>query len=124
MVGRDAAEGRLDEHAALLRQAIVDAPGTHVTIEPDEIAGLHPPKSEYFQTLRALLATFDGPADPIADRDRLVTMARIRTGRPFPPARITGDEPDDDLWNHTRLLGDPWERPLPWSIPTDFSSTG
>jgi hypothetical protein len=110
-----AGAGRLDEHAGLLRQAVAGAPGSYVTIELDEVAGLYPPKSEYYQTLREMLATFDGPTDEDADRDRLVDMTLLRTDRPFPPARITGEEPDDDLWNHSRLLGEAWERPLPWS---------
>ncbi|MET9874479.1 hypothetical protein ABZZ36_07610 [Actinacidiphila glaucinigra] len=53
-----AAEGRLDAHAALLRQAVEKAAGAFVTIELDETEGLWE-EGTFQPALRAALACFD-----------------------------------------------------------------
>jgi hypothetical protein len=112
-----AAEGPLDEHAAMLRRAVASAPGEHVTIELDEIEGLWEPGT-FQPALRAALAVFDGETDPATGRAHLVELAQLREGRPFPPARLLlddhGEVADDDYWNFVRLLGADFSAPVPW----------
>jgi len=111
-----AAEGPLDEHAALLRDGIAGMPGGFVTVDLYEIAVLRD-EDAYHRTLRAALASFEEPGDAAADRERLVDLAQLRPGRPFPPARLLLDErdaADDDWWNFVRLLGAGFVRPVPW----------
>ncbi|MFB7476216.1 hypothetical protein [Kitasatospora sp. NPDC056184] len=125
-----AAEGPLDGHAALLRQAVEKAPGAFVTIELEEIEGVWEEEGAFQPTLRAALACLDGPgggdvpdggtdpaADPAADRARLVALSRLRPGRPFPPARLLLDDleaGEDDYWNLVRLLGTTFDADVPW----------
>jgi len=115
-------EGRLDEHVALLRQGVAEAPGRFVTIELEEIAVMHSSTEEYYAMLRDALASLDEPTDVTADRERLVGLAQLRPGRPFPPARLVLDgldAPDDDWWNHSRLLGTRYLRAVPWEPPPE-----
>ena len=108
--------GRLDDHAALLREGVASMPGRFVTIELYEIAVLID-EEEFYRDLRAALGSLDRAADLAADRARLVNLAQLREGRPFPPARLVVDgldAPDDDWWNHSRLLGTRYLRPVPW----------
>ncbi|MFE6865038.1 hypothetical protein ACFVFS_00610 [Kitasatospora sp. NPDC057692] len=112
-----AAEGPLDGHAALLRQAVEKAPGAFVTIELEEIEGVWEEEGAFQPTLRAALACLDGGTDPAADRARLIALSRLRPGRPFPPARLLLDglEPaEDDYWNLVRLLGTAFDADVPW----------
>ncbi|MER7703708.1 hypothetical protein ABTX81_12505 [Kitasatospora sp. NPDC097605] len=115
-----AAEGPLDAHAALLRQAVERAPGTFVTIELDEIEGVweEDDTSTFQSTLRAALAALDGPADPgPAGRVRLIELSRLRPARPFPSARLLLDgleAGEDDHWNLARLLGAGFDAAVPW----------
>lgn len=113
-----AAEGPLDEHAAMLRRAVAAAPGAYLTIELDEIEGLWEPGT-FQPALRAALASLDGGTD--ADRADLVEIAQLREGRAFPPARLLfgdGDVEDDDLWNLARLLGVSFSAEVPWEPST------
>jgi hypothetical protein len=106
--------GRLDDHAALMRQGVESMPGRFVTIELYEIAVLIDEET-YYRDLRAALGGLDRPGT--ADRARLTDLAQLREGRPFPPARLVLDgldAPDDDWWNHSRLLGASYLRPVPW----------
>jgi hypothetical protein len=109
-----AGAGRLDDHAALLRQGVESMPGRFVTIELYEIAVLIDEEA-FYRDLRAALGGLDRPGTQ--DRARLTELAQLREGRPFPPARLVldgPDAPDDDLWNHSRLLGVSYLRPVPW----------
>ncbi|MFG2919669.1 hypothetical protein ACGF0D_43230 [Kitasatospora sp. NPDC048298] len=116
-----AAEGTLDGHAALLRQAVEKAPDAYLTIELDEIEALWE-EGTFQPALRAALACFDGVSDGgtgmAADRARLIELSQLRPGRPFPPARllIDGSETrsDDDCWNFVRLLGAAFMAEVPW----------
>ncbi|GAA1695707.1 hypothetical protein GCM10009830_49540 [Glycomyces endophyticus] len=112
-----AGEGPLDEHAAMLRRAVADAPGAYLTIELDEIEGLWEPGT-FQPALRAALASLEAPADAEADRARLVEIAQLREGRAFPPARmLLGDQTgveEDDYWNLARLLGASFSAEVPW----------
>jgi hypothetical protein len=111
-------EGPLDDHAAMLRQAVTAAPGSFITIELDEIEGLWE-EGTFQPALRAALAGFDGSAEP--DRPNLIEIAQLRAGRPFPPARmlLTDHEPvDDDYWNLSRLLGASFSAAVPWEPRT------
>ncbi|MBD0710905.1 MULTISPECIES: hypothetical protein [unclassified Streptomyces] len=111
-----AAEGAVDAHAALLRQAIEKAPGAHVTIELEEIEGLWE-EGAFQPALRAALACLDGETDPAADRARLISLSGLRPGRPFPSARLLVDDleaEDDDYWNLVRLLGASLVAEVPW----------
>ncbi|GAA4637584.1 hypothetical protein GCM10023196_091960 [Actinoallomurus vinaceus] len=113
--------GRLDDHAALLREGVASMPGRSVTIELYEIAVLIDDE-QFYQNLRAGLGSLDQPGDLAADRSRLTDLAQLREGRPFPPARLVLDgldAPDDDDWNHTRLLGTCFLRPVPWETAVD-----
>jgi hypothetical protein len=108
--------GPLDEHAALLREAVASMPGRFVTIELYEIAVLTD-EEKFYRDLRDALGSLDGPGDLAEDRARLTDLAQLREGRPFPPARLVVDgldAPDDDWWNHSRLLGTCFLRPVPW----------
>ncbi|MET8700930.1 hypothetical protein ABZW10_18985 [Kitasatospora sp. NPDC004723] len=116
-----AAEGPLDAHAALLRQAVEQAPGAFVTIELDEIEGIWEEEGTFQPTLRAALAGLDGglagSARTAADRARLIELSRLRPGRPFPSARLIVDgleAGDDDYWNLVRLLGTSFAAEVPW----------
>ncbi|MFF2656183.1 hypothetical protein ACFVUH_02335 [Kitasatospora sp. NPDC058032] len=116
-----AAEGPLDTHAALLRQAVEQAPGAFVTIELDEIEGIWEEEGTFQPTLRAALAGLDGGLDgsarTAADRARLIELSRLRPGRPFPSARLIVDgleAGDDDYWNLVRLLGTSFAAEVPW----------
>lgn len=114
--------GRLDEHAALLRQGVESMPGRFVTIELYEIAVMID-EEKYYRDLRNALGSLDKPGNLAADRARLTDLAQLREERPFPPARLVIDgldAPDDDWWNHTRLLGASFLRPVPWE---DTAST-
>jgi hypothetical protein len=107
-------EGPLDDHAAMLRQAVAAAPGSFITIELDEIEGLWE-EGTFQPALRAALAGFDGSA--VADRANLIEIAQLRAGRPFPPARmlLADHEPvDDEYWNLSRLLGASFSASVPW----------
>ncbi|WP_405096615.1 hypothetical protein [Micromonospora sp. NBC_01412] len=109
-------EGPLHEHAALLREGVAGMPGRFVTIDPYEIAVLIDER-DYYGHLHAGLASLDVPGDPVVDRERLIDLAQLRPGRPFPPARLVLDQldaADDDWWNHSRLLGSGFQRPVPW----------
>ncbi|MFF2953779.1 hypothetical protein ACFVVU_20855 [Kitasatospora sp. NPDC057965] len=123
-----AAEGPLDAHAALLRQAVEKAPGAFVTIELDEIEGIWEEEGTFQPTLRAALAGLDGSLDgglddgtrAAADRARLIELSRLRPGRPFPSARLIVDGTeagDDDYWNLVRLLGTSFAAEVPWETP-------
>ncbi|MDN3355779.1 hypothetical protein [Actinomadura sp. DC4] len=106
--------GRLDDHAALLRQGVEEMPGRFVTIELYEIAVLIDERT-FYRDLRAALGGLDRPGPP--GRARLADLAQLREGRPFPPARLVLDgldASDDDCWNHSRLLGVSFLRPVPW----------
>ncbi|MEV5750834.1 hypothetical protein AB0L00_23675 [Actinoallomurus sp. NPDC052308] len=108
--------GPLDDHAALLREGLASMPGRSVTIELYEIAVLND-EERFYRDLRTALDSLDRPGDLAADRARLADLAQLREGRPFPPARLVLDgldAPDDDQWNHTRLLGTRFLRPVPW----------
>ncbi|SDK80320.1 hypothetical protein SAMN05216298_1430 [Glycomyces sambucus] len=110
-------EGPLDEHAAMLRRAVAEAPGAHLTIELDEIEAMWEPDT-FQPALRAALAGLDEPGEPKADRARLVELAQLREGRPFPSAlALLGDQngiEDDDYWNLVRLLGAGFSAAVPW----------
>ncbi|THV23506.1 hypothetical protein [Glycomyces paridis] len=109
-----AAEGALDEHAALLRRAVERSPGAYLTIELDEIEALWEPGT-FAPALREALACLDGEAGP--GRERLLELTGLRTGRPFPPARLLLDgidAEDDDHWNLVRLLGASFGADVPW----------
>lgn len=112
-----AAEGPLDGHAAMLRKAVAAAPGAHITVELDEIEGLWEPGT-FQPALREALAALDGAAGPEAGRARLIELAQLRAGRPFPPARLlldgTEGVEDDDYWNFVRLLGANFHADIPW----------
>lgn len=113
--------GRLDDHAALLRQGVQSMPGRFVTIELYEIAVLIDEET-YYRDLRDALGGLDRPGTK--DRARLTDLAQLREGRPFPPARLVLDgldAPVDDGWNHSRLLGVSFLRPVPWE-PTRITS--
>lgn len=115
-----AAEGTLDAHAALLRQAVEKAPGVFVTIELDEIEGLWE-EGTFQPALRAALACLDDGSDPAADRARLIELSQLRPGRPFPPPRLLVDAleaGDDDYWNVVRLLGASYLAEVPWETAT------
>jgi hypothetical protein len=110
------AEGPLDGHAAMLRQAVAAAPGKFITIELDEIDGLWE-EGTFQPALRAALSDMDASADPVAERANLVEIAQLRAGRAFPPARFLldgRDAADDDLWNFVRLLGTAFSAEVPW----------
>ena len=113
-----AAEGPLDEYAALLRTAVAEAPGQFVTIEMEEIAGLWTPNAEdFYRQFSTALGRFELSRPRAADRERLVCISKLRPGIPFPPARcfVEGGRVNaDDCWNHTRLIGGSWFRPVPW----------
>ncbi|MER5354603.1 hypothetical protein ABT093_30265 [Kitasatospora sp. NPDC002551] len=112
-----AAEGALDAHAALLRQAVERAPGGFVTIELDEIEAVWEEEDTFQPALRTALACLDGGAEAAAGRARLVELSRLRTGRPFPPARLLVDgleAGEDDYWNLVRLLGTSFAAEVPW----------
>ncbi|WP_162906948.1 hypothetical protein [Allorhizocola rhizosphaerae] len=111
-----AQEGSLREHAALLRAGVESMPGKFVTINPYEIAVLGG-EQEFYDTQRDALASLDEPGDLIVARQRLADLTALRLGRPFPAARLALDDldaPEDDWWNHSRLLGNSFERPVPW----------
>jgi hypothetical protein len=113
--------GRLDDHAALLRQGVQSMPGRFVTIELYEIAALIDEET-FYRDLKDALGGLDRPGTK--DRARLTELAQLREGRPFPPARLVLDgldAPDDDWWNHSRLLGVSYLRPVPWE-PTRITS--
>ncbi|MCD0444650.1 hypothetical protein LO763_13560 [Glycomyces sp. A-F 0318] len=115
----------------MLRRAAAAAPGAHLTIELDEIEGLWEPGA-FQPALRAAPASLDGGTDPEADRARLVELAQLRPGRPFPAARLLFDDggaengavengavengivEDDDYWNLVRLLGASFSAEVPW----------
>jgi hypothetical protein len=80
--------GRLDDHAALLRQCVQSMPGRFVTIELYEIAVLIDEET-FYRDLRDALDGLDAPVD--------------------------------DWWNHSRLLGVSYLRPVPWE-PTRITS--
>ncbi|GAB3990393.1 hypothetical protein GCM10029978_118160 [Actinoallomurus acanthiterrae] len=108
--------GRLDDYAALLKEGVASMPGRSVTIELYEIAVLIDDE-RFYRDLRTALGSLDQPGDLAADRARLTDLAQLREGRPFPPARMLLDgldAPADDEWNHTRLLGVGFLRPVPW----------
>ncbi|WP_205327272.1 hypothetical protein [Glycomyces sp. YM15] len=111
-----ASEGPLDDHAAMLRRAVEDAPGGFVTIELDEIEGLW--EEHAFQpALRSALASMEAVVDPESERANLIEIAQLRARRPFPPAHLLLGEhaaADDDYWNLTRLLGTSFSAAVPW----------
>jgi hypothetical protein len=113
-----AAEGPLDEYADLLRTAVADAPGQFVTIEMEEIADLWTPSPQaFYRQFSLALGRFESSRSRAADRKRLVCISKLRPGIPFPPARcfLEGIEvSSDDCWNHCRLIGASWYRPVPW----------
>ncbi|SDD16416.1 hypothetical protein [Glycomyces harbinensis] len=116
-----AAEGPLEEHAAMLRRAVAASPGAYLTVELDEIEGLWEPGT-FQPALRAALESLDGEGDPEAGRVHLIELAQLRPGRPFPPARLLlddGESADDDIWNLVRLLGASFSAPVPWEPSTD-----
>jgi hypothetical protein len=111
-----AAEGPLDEHAAMLRQAVAAAPGDFITIELDEIEGLWEPGT-FQPALRRALSAMESDAGSEAERADLVAIAQLRAGRPFPPARMLFSDhaaADDDYWNLSRLLGTSFSAAVPW----------
>ncbi|WP_326575853.1 hypothetical protein OG539_17620 [Actinacidiphila glaucinigra] len=111
-----AAEGTLDAHAALPRQAVEKAPGAFVTIELDEIEGLCE-EGTFQPALRAALACFDAETDPAAGRARPIDLSQLRPERPFPPARLLVDGLEagyGDYWNLVRLLGASHLSRVPW----------
>ncbi|GAA2148387.1 hypothetical protein [Glycomyces algeriensis] len=109
-------EGPLDDHAAMLREAVAAAPGGFVTIELDEIEALWE-EGTFQPAIRRALASMEAVVDPESERAGLIEIAQLRAGRPFPPARMLLGEHegvDDDFWNLSRLLGTgfsavPWE---------------
>ncbi|MEV6521584.1 hypothetical protein AB0M43_06590 [Longispora sp. NPDC051575] len=113
-----AAEGPLDAHAALLRQAVEKAPGGYLTVELDEIEAMWE-EGTFGPALHAALASLDGETDPPADRARLVELAQLRPDGPFPPARLIIDgleAGDAGYWNFTRLLGTGFQADVPWEL--------
>ncbi|MDN3241563.1 hypothetical protein [Glycomyces tritici] len=111
-----AAEGPLDDHAAMLRQAVATAPGRFITIELDEIEGLWE-EGTFQPAVRRALTGMEEVRDPDAERADLIEIAQLRAGRPFPAARmLLGEhEPvDDDYWNLSRLLGTCFSAAVPW----------
>ncbi|MEV3936598.1 hypothetical protein AB0K52_11545 [Glycomyces sp. NPDC049804] len=110
------AEGPLDDHAAMLRQAVAAAPGRFITIELDEIDALWE-EGTFQPALRTALSAMDASADRAAERADLVEIAQLRAGRAFPPARFLldgRDAADDDFWNFVRLLGTAFSAAVPW----------
>lgn len=110
------AEGPLDDHAAMLRQAVAAAPGKFITIELDEIDALWE-EGTFQPALRAALSALDASTDPVAERAGFAEIAQLRAGRAFPPARFLldgHDAADDDFWNFVRLLGTAFSADLPW----------
>lgn len=93
-------EGPLDEYCELLKQAVSAVPNKYITIEMQEIACLSD-EQEFYDTFRAALGAINNETSQDA-KQRLLDIAQIRTGQPFPPARLHLDDLDgeeDDLPN-------------------------
>ncbi|HEY2840032.1 MAG TPA: hypothetical protein VGJ26_12835 [Pirellulales bacterium] len=110
-------EGQVDEYAALLRSAIADAKGRYITIELDEIAALSDDDDGFYQKFTDALGSFEIERPIDADRTRFLEITEIEPHARFPPPRflITGETAtDDQIANHSRLLGAKWTMSLPW----------
>jgi len=115
-------EGPLDEYCAFLRQAVSDVGLKYLTIELQEIACLSD-EQQYYDTFRAALGAIGSDTSPKA-KQRLIDIAQIKAGRPFPPARLHLDDLDgeeEDFWNHCRICGageaeSGIGRPVPWEV--------
>jgi hypothetical protein len=110
------AEGPLDEHAALLRQAVEEAPGLFVTIEMGEIADLSDPE-DFYQRFREVLEGLSAPAPTAEARARVADWLGLEPGQRFPTARCFLEQPEvskAEAQMHSRLLGFEWVRPWPW----------
>lgn len=112
------AEGPVDEYAVLLGKAVADVPGQFVTIEMEEIAELWIPNAaDFYLQFSAALGSLKSPRVRAADRERMVCISKLRPGLSFPRARCFLEKDRvsaDDCWNHTRLIGASWSRPVPW----------
>jgi hypothetical protein len=119
-----ASEGRLDEYAAFLSQALGSVTHQFVTIELQEIACLTNPEQAFYDSFRAALAAI-GTDYSAAAKARLCEIAAFRDLKKLPPARLLLEEPDgfeptdDDFWNHCRVCGAGEfnagiGRPVPW----------
>ncbi|MES2789203.1 MAG: hypothetical protein V4719_06240 [Planctomycetota bacterium] len=119
-----AAEGRLDEYAEFLQQALESVDYEYVTIELHEIACLADSEQNFYDSFREALAAI-GTDETSGAKVRFSEIAAFRDLTKFPPARLLLDEAgdpeptDDDFWNHCRVCGAGQSQsglglPVPW----------
>jgi hypothetical protein len=110
-------EGKLDEYAAFLGEALAAVDFKFVTVELQEIACLQETEQAFYDYFREALAGIGSDFSAEA-KERFMNIANFRETseeeetfgilRRFPPARLLLDNleaPDDDYWNHCRVCG-------------------
>lgn len=109
---------RLSQHAALLREAIEDWGFPYVTIELDEIAGLHRDEAEFVAQLKTLLRGLEGHAAAPRTLECIEGVCGIPPGAVIPsPSVLLEDrrrlarEEEKLLF---RALGTAYSRSVPW----------
>jgi len=116
-------EGRLDDYAELLIQALRFVTKKFVTIDLEEIAGLVGDEC-FWGSIRAALEHIGSPPTRAA-KERLIDIAGFENLRRFPPANLALDDrrdaPFDDWGNHWRVLGQGvresgFGRAVPWEL--------
>lgn len=117
-------EGRVNDYAELMTQALEAAPYEFVTVELQEIACLADSEQDFYDNFRDALAAIGSDYTPEA-KARYCEIASFQALQKLPPARLLLDEPgeyeptDDDFWNHCRVCGagqsqSGMGRPVPW----------
>lgn len=110
-------QGPLDRYAALLREAVASTGRPFLTLEAEQLAWMGEPNA-YYRRLGRALAYFDEPETPQGRDDLLyLTPTVSEPDLPFPDPQAVweNDGPDvEDLELLGFLLGERWERPVPW----------
>jgi hypothetical protein len=107
------ANGGLAHHFELFTDHVRGGDHHFLTIELEEISGLHP-EGEVEARLRRCLAALD--ARDVAVKDELVWLSTVMIERRFVTLEDAhaGRAERQDQWNYFRIMGEGWSRPAQW----------
>jgi hypothetical protein len=109
-------QGKFDDYADLLSQAIESTGRKYVTIESAEIECIGDP-DEFYDDFRAAINAINNAESLAVGRERLLKLSEIPASARFPSARCIIEKnrvSDREMDVHARIIGCAWIRKVPW----------